>query len=163
NSVVIVTNRADWEQNIYRTDLWLYRDNGRGGGTLSQLTDSGRNREPQWSPDGRWIAFLSERGVGGGSAEEPVAQLYLIPLAGGEAFPVTQGDEEVHAFSWSPDSSSLYFATRTPWTRAQKDAYKQEWKDVLRYRGAERGDMIFSVQVANAIARRAAIGVQPDN
>ncbi len=159
-SIVIVTDRADWEQSVYRTDLWLYRDNGRGG-TLSQLTQSGRDSSPQWSPDGRWIAFLSQRNAS--TTEEPTAQLYLIPLAGGEAFPVTQGEEEVHSFSWSPDSRTLYFATRAPWTRAQKDAYKEEWKDVLRYRGAERGDMIFSLDVAGAVARRAAVGIQPDN
>jgi len=160
-SIVMVTDRADWEQSFYRTDLWLYRDDGRGGGTISQLTQSGRNSAPQWSPDGRWIAFLSERSTG--STEEPVAQLYLISPAGGEAFPVTQGDDEVHSFSWSPDSRTLYFATRTPWTRAQKDAYKQEWKDVLQYRRSERGDVIFSIDVAEAIARRAAVGVEPDN
>jgi dipeptidyl aminopeptidase/acylaminoacyl peptidase len=160
-SVVLVTDRADWDQSFYRTDLWIYRDDGRGGGTLSQLTQSGRNSAPRWSPDGRWIAFLSERSAG--STEEPVAQLCLISLAGGEAFPVTQGDEEVHSFSWSPDSRTLYFATRTPWTRVQKDAYKQEWKDVLQYRRSERGDMIFSMDVADAIARRATVGVKPDN
>ena len=160
-SVVIVTDRPDWEQSINRTDLWLYRDDGRGGGSLSQLTQSGRNRSPEWSPDGRWIAFFSERSTG--ATEEPVAQLFLISLAGGEAFPVTEGDEEVHSFSWSPDSRTLYFATRTPWTKAQNDAYKQEWKDVLQYRGAERGDMIFSINVADAIARRAAAGTAPDN
>ena len=134
-SIVIATDRADWDQSIYRKDLWLYRDDGRGGGTLSQLTRSGRDSAPQWSPDGRWIAFLSESSTG--TAEEPVAQLYLISLAGGASFPVTQvpvtqGDEEVHSFSWSPDSHTLYFATRTPWTKALKDAYKQEWKDVLQ-------------------------------
>jgi dipeptidyl aminopeptidase/acylaminoacyl peptidase len=160
-SIVMVTDRADWEQSIYRTDLWLYRDDGSGGGTLSQLTQSGRDSAPQWSPDGRWIGFLSERKTN--STEEPVAQLYLISLTGGEAFPVTQGDEEVHSFSWSPDSRTLYFATRTPWTKAQKDAYKQEWKDVLQYRAAERGDMIFSMDVADAIARRAAEEIEPDN
>ena len=160
-SIVMVTDRADWDQSFFRTDLWLYRDDGRGGGTLSQLTQSGRNSAPQWSPDGRWIAFLSERNAK--STEEPVAQLCLISPSGGEAFPVTQGDEDVHSFSWSPDSRTLYFATRTPWTKAQNDAYKQEWKDVLQYRGAERGDMIFSIDVAGAIARRAAVGTQTDN
>jgi dipeptidyl aminopeptidase/acylaminoacyl peptidase len=160
-SIVMVTDRADWDQSVYRTDLWLYRDDGRGGGTLSQLTQSGRDSAPQWSPDGRWIAFLSQRSTG--SAEEPVAQLYLISPAGGEAFPVTQGDEEVHSFSWSPDSRTLYFSTRTPWTKAQKDAYKQEWKDVSQYRVAERGDMIFAIDVADALAHRAAQGTEPDN
>jgi dipeptidyl aminopeptidase/acylaminoacyl peptidase len=164
NSVVINTERADWDQSIFRRDLWLYRDEGRGAGSLVQLTQSGDNTKPQWSPDGRWIAFLSERKVAkeDEAKEEAVAQLYLIPLGGGESFPVTQGDEEVHSFSWSPDSRTLYFATRAPRTKAEKDAYKKEWKDVLQYRAVERGDMIFSVDIADAIARRAAEGTKPD-
>ncbi len=60
NSVVIVAERADWDQQIFRSDLWLYRDN-RKETPLIQLTQSGHDNEPQWSPDGRWIAFLSER------------------------------------------------------------------------------------------------------
>jgi dipeptidyl aminopeptidase/acylaminoacyl peptidase len=161
HSVVMVTDRADWDQNIYRTDLWLYQDDGRGAGTLSQLTQSGRESAPQWSPDGRWIAFLSERNTG--STEEPVVQLEVISLAGGKAVPVTKGDEEVHAFSWSPDSRTLYFATRTPWTKAQHDAYKKEWKDVVQYRGAERGDMIFRMDVADAVARHTTTRSEPDH
>ena len=167
NAVVINTERADWEKSSFRRDLWLYRDDGRGDGSLMQLTQAGDNTKPEWSPDRRWIAFLSERKTpkGGGSDDskedskgEAVAQLYLLPLGGGEAFPVTHGEEEVHSFCWSPDSRTLYFATRTPWTKAQKDAYQKEWKDVLQYRAAERGDMIFSMDVADAVARRVAEG-----
>src|ERR1700758_370241 len=58
NSVAIVTDRADWDQQIFRTDLWLYRADGK---TLIQLTQSGHDSDPKWSPDGQWIAFLSER------------------------------------------------------------------------------------------------------
>ena len=169
NSVVINTERADWDQSIFRRDLWLYRDDGHGGGTLTQLTQLGDNEKPQWSPDGKWIAFVSERKIAKGSSAseddskgEGVAQLYLISFGGGEAFPVTQGDEEVHAFSWSPNSRTLYFATRSPWAKAQKDAYKKEWKDVVQYRAAERGDMVFSIDVADAIAQRASAGTKPD-
>ncbi len=169
HSVVIATERADWDQSIFRKDLWLYRDDSHGG-TLSQLTQSGQDSDPQWSPDGRWIAFFSERKVSaakegddssGDSKDKGIAQLYLISLAGGEAFPVTQGEEEVHAFTWSPDSRTLYFATRTPWTKAQKDAYKKEWKDVSQYRAAERGDMIFAIDVADAITRHSTDGSKP--
>ena len=59
NSVVIATERADWDQQIFRSDLWLYRR--RSAKSLIQLTQSGHDSEPKWSPDGRWIAFLSER------------------------------------------------------------------------------------------------------
>ncbi len=82
----------------------------------------------------------------------------MISPNGGEAFPITEGEEEVHAFAWSPDSRTLYFATRAPWTKAQKDAYKKDWKDVSQYRAAERGDTIFSLDVADALSRRAPAG-----
>ncbi len=153
NSVAIVAERADWDQQIFRKDLWLYRDDAKGS-SLVQLTQSGHDVDPKWSPDNRWIAFLSERKLpadkGGdaddGSKDEEVSRLYLISPAGGEAFPVTQGDEEVHSFSWSADSHTLYFATRNPWTKAQKDDYKKEWKDVVQYRASERGDTIFALE-----------------
>ena len=168
NSVVLVTERADWDQQIFRTDLWLYHDDGKGGssiGNLIQLTQSGHDSEPKWSPDGRWIAFLSERKLstakGGDSdsdsdSKDETAQVYLISPGGGEAFPVTEGEEEVHTFSWSADSHTIYFATRQPWTKTQKDAYKKEWKDVVQYRTAERGDTIFALDLAAALARHAA-------
>ena len=169
-SVVISTDRADWEQNIFRDDLWLYRDDGQGAGALTQLTNSGHDTRPQWSPDGHWIAFLSERGEskGGKSCEEAsvgdqIAQLYVIPLSGGEAIAVTQGDEKVHAFAWSADSGTLFFATRTPWTKAQKETYEKEWKDVCQYRGGERGDQVFSIKLADAIARQTTAGNAPVN
>jgi dipeptidyl aminopeptidase/acylaminoacyl peptidase len=160
-SVVIATNRADWDHNAFREDLWLYRDDGRGAGSLIQLTRSGHDTDPQWSPDGRWIAFLSERQSRNGDdscvgKDNQIAQLYLISISGGEAFPVTQGDEKVHALAWSADSRTLYFATRAPWSKEQQQSYEKEWKDVCQYRAAERGDQVFSVSVTDAIARQTA-------
>ena len=164
NSVIIATERADWDQQIYRSDLWLYRDDAKA---LIQLTQSGHDSEPKWSPDGRWIAFLSERKASteksGDSAsddaddskDEASSQVYLISPNGGEAFPITQGDEEIHVFSWSADSQTIYYATRQPWTKTQKDDYKKQWKDVVQYRTAERGDAIFALDVATALALHA--------
>jgi dipeptidyl aminopeptidase/acylaminoacyl peptidase len=189
NSVVIETHRADWDEQTFRKELWLYRiaaaDRHDPSCTkLIQLTQSGRNSSPQWSPDGHWIAFLSERKSGGAKDEDAgdkgknggpasinrngnsndakekdkgdVAQLYLISPNGGEAFAVTSGEEEVHAFAWGGDSRSLFFSTRQPWAKQQKDEHKKEWKDVARYRGDERGDVIFRLSVDEALARHAA-------
>jgi len=58
-AVVVESRRADWKRNRFRSDLWLYRD--ERGGSLVQLTQAGSDRAPEWSPDGQWIAFLSER------------------------------------------------------------------------------------------------------
>jgi len=60
-----------------------------------------------------------------------------------------------------PTPATLYFATRTPWTKQQKEAYEKDWKDVVEYRAAERGDQVFSVSLANAIARRTTAGSAP--
>jgi len=178
-AVVVETSRADWEQSRFRDDLWLYRD--EAGGSLLQLTQSGHDREPEWSPDGRWIAFLSDRKParaipeetknsghritrrGGYKDEEDaddkeektVSQVYLISTAGGEAFPLTHGEEDVQVFAWSFDSKTVYLATRAPWSKEQKEAYKQEWKDVIQFRESERGDKIFSLDVTKALERNA--------
>jgi len=157
NSVVIVTDRADWDQQIFRTDLWLYRDESK---TLIQLTQSGHDSDPKWSPDGKWIAFLSGRKNAGGKnddsdsddSKEDASQIYLISPHGGEAFPITRGEEDVHTFAWSSDSQTIYYATRQPWSKDQKDEYKRQWKDVVEYRTAERGDSIFRMSVPEAIA-----------
>jgi dipeptidyl aminopeptidase/acylaminoacyl peptidase len=173
NSVVIGTERADWDQQIFRSDLWLYHDDAKAGsgvGNLIQLTQSGHDSDPKWSPDGRWIAFLSERKTSteksadsdADSKDEPASQIYLISPNGGEAFPVTQGEEDVHAFSWSQNSQTIYFATRQPWSKSQKDDYKKEWKDVVQYRTAERGDTIFALDLSVALARHAAAPAKPD-
>jgi dipeptidyl aminopeptidase/acylaminoacyl peptidase len=160
NSVVIETDRADWDQQIFRSDLWLYRE----GGSLIPLTQSGHDSEPQWSPDGRWVAFLSDRkssaqkggDSGSDSKDDSVAQIYVISPQGGEAIPLTQGEEDVHTFSWSADSNTIFFATRQPWNKTQKDDYKQAWKDVVQYRTAERGDSLFALEVPAALARNTA-------
>jgi len=168
NSVVIGTEKADWDQQIFRKELWLYRT-APGGGSLVQLTQSGHDNSPQWSPDGLWIAFLSERkgaGAKDGDAgddkdkdkDKDVAQLFLISPSGGEAVAITSGEDEVHAFAWSQDSKAIYFATRQPWTKRQNDDHKKDWKDVIRYRGDERGDVIFRTTLDEALARHAALG-----
>jgi dipeptidyl aminopeptidase/acylaminoacyl peptidase len=161
-SVVICAERADWAQNIFRKDLWLYRDSA-----LTQLTRSGHDSDPQWSPDGKWIAFLSDRKVlaaedtATADPKDDTAQLYVISPAGGEAIPVTTAEEEVHAFAWAGDSKSLYFATRQPLTKDEKDAHKKDWKDVIRYRDGERGDTVFSIDVAGAMAKAQSLGTIP--
>jgi acylaminoacyl-peptidase len=161
NSVVIVTDRADWDQQIFRSDLWLYQDDGKAS-SLIPLTQSGHDSDPKWSPDGKWIAFLSERKNPAGKSDDSdsdskdeVSQIYLICPRGGEAFPLTKGEEDVHTLSWSSDSQTIYYATRQPWSKEQKDEYKKQWKDVVQYRTAERGDTIFALDVPAAIARHA--------
>jgi len=161
--VVIATDRADWRNERYRQDLWLWRDSDNG---LILLTQSGHDSDPKWSPDGKWIAFVSDRNSDDDDSEKSdadskgVAHVYLISISGGEAIPVTRGAEDVHSFAWNRDSKSLYFATRIPWSKKQKEDYGEKWKDVVRYRERERGDVISRIAVVEVLKRQIELGLQ---
>jgi dipeptidyl aminopeptidase/acylaminoacyl peptidase len=149
-TVLVGTRRADWDNNRFRRDIWIYRQNS---GAPVLLTNSGHDSSFEWSPDGKWIAFLSDRDAPSNSdaaKQKHGMQLYLISPLGGESFPVTFGDESVGEFVWAPDSSSLYFSTLQPWSATKREQYKAEWKDVERFRESERGEVIAQVSVAAA-------------
>jgi Tol biopolymer transport system component len=155
NSVLIDTERPDWAGNRYLHEIWLWREGAAPGATPAgapfQLTQSGYDHGAQWSPDGRWIAFLSDRPKEGeaedADKEKGLPRVWVIPADGGEAFPVTGGEEGVHSFAWSADSRAIYYAARLAWTKEQENAYRKEWNDVNRFRESERGDVIHEVAV----------------
>jgi len=156
-AAVIGTETPDWQNSAFRHDLWLWTE-AQG---LRPLTHSGSEENPQWSPDGKWIAFVSDRALAGEAANEDgtpkadsdrASRIWVIPVSGGEALPLYAEKLDVHAFSWSPDSSSIYYSVMTPLTPSQKDAQKQEWKDVIRWREQQRGDVLLKQPLAKAMA-----------
>jgi dipeptidyl aminopeptidase/acylaminoacyl peptidase len=67
---------------------------------------------PRWSPDGRWLAFLSDRGDSGSNDPETTIQVYLLPSAGGKAERLTSVPGGVESYAWSPDSEMIAFVAR---------------------------------------------------
>lgn len=162
SAAVIATEAPDWKNDIYRDDLWLWTKSAG----LRPLTHSGSEQDPRWSPDGKWIAFISDRALpgektdsDGGPADDSdkADRIWIISVSGGEALPLFHEKLDVHTFAWSPDSSSIYYAVTQPLTTAQQDAEKQEWKDVIRWREQERGDVLVEQAVAPALARAFAV------
>ena len=88
--IAYVVTKADLEKSAYDSDLWLIDADGRND---RQLTRSkGADFRPRWSPDGATIAFLSDR-VGNND-------VYVLPVAGGEARPLVDAPTPIRDFEW---------------------------------------------------------------
>jgi dipeptidyl aminopeptidase/acylaminoacyl peptidase len=115
--VAYVVSRIDREANGYRSAIWAAPLDGSE--EPRQLTSGGRNdQSPRWSPDGRWLAFVSDRD---GEDEKAHGELYVLPAAGGEPRRLTEGKEAVESIAWSPDSSRIAFSRRV-----RDEAYEEE-------------------------------------
>jgi dipeptidyl aminopeptidase/acylaminoacyl peptidase len=90
------------------------------GSRSFQLTRGDKSAtQPRWSPDGRWIAFVSPR-------EADRAQLFRIPVDGGEAEQLTREKAPVRTFEWSPDGRSIAFVRPDPDTDEEEKAKKEK-------------------------------------
>jgi dipeptidyl aminopeptidase/acylaminoacyl peptidase len=76
---------------------------------------------PHWSPDGRWLAFLSDRGESGVNDPEATIQLYLVTGNGGKAERLTSVPGGVEDYAWSPDSKMIAFIAREQPTAKEQE------------------------------------------
>jgi dipeptidyl aminopeptidase/acylaminoacyl peptidase len=152
NAVVISTAAPDWQHNRFKADLWLWTSKS---GITTPLTNAGHDSSAQWSPDGRMIAFLSDRPLPGEPTvdddKDSTTRVWLISIDGGEAIPLYREKADTHAFAWSTDGSNLLFSTMQVLSKDAEDAEKKEWKDVIRWREQERGDVLLSIPLAAAL------------
>ena len=157
SAAVIATEAPDWKANNYRHDLWLWT--AKDG--LKPLTRSGTDERPQWSPDGKWIAFASDRSPAGatdaGDDSDKPNRVWLISPSGGEALPLYKEKLDAHAFAWAPDGSAIYVSAKAPLTHEQEEQQSDDWKDVVRWREQYRGDLLLKIAIAPALARAVAM------
>ncbi|MBP7776350.1 MAG: S9 family peptidase [Acidobacteria bacterium] len=111
-SVAYTVRETNWTDNAYETEIWLAEAGVSGSGR--QLTMANKSSQsPAFSPDGKWLAFISDR--------SDTRQLYRLSLDGGEAEALTSGTEGVTAFEWAPDGASIAYTMTDPVTPAMKE------------------------------------------
>jgi dipeptidyl aminopeptidase/acylaminoacyl peptidase len=116
----------------YRSHIFLYNV---AGGDGVQLTHSGEaNTQPHFSPDRSQLAFVSKRGVSKqGEGSKP--QLYLLPLGGGEARPLTALKAGVGEVAWHPSGGKLAFTSRGDFEDTIAEKGEGRVVDRLFYKG----------------------------
>ena len=120
--VAFVVTTIDERTYEYRSAIWMVET--AGGEAKRFVGGIGNAYSPCWSPDGRWLAFVSDREgevVGSVASNDEKEQkrrgkgkpqLWLIPTDGGEAFQLTAMPHGVSDPAWSPDSKQLLFSAQ---------------------------------------------------
>jgi dipeptidyl aminopeptidase/acylaminoacyl peptidase len=117
--VVYEVSRTNWEDNAFERDLWIADVAAGESHALTAAKKSSTNAE--WSADGKWIAFLSDRPGQISGTPGDKKQLYLIAADGGEAQQVTKAEEGVSAFHWAPDSRRIAYSAQDAEPKSLKD------------------------------------------
>ena len=138
-SVAYLQRETNWKENEFVWQLWRV---DVGTGKAVQLTRGKKSvASAAWSPDGRWLAFVTERepnviepyaavekdsaakedGKSGTSAAKPAAkQIWVIAPDGGEAWPLTKSETDVDEFQWTKDGKWIVFTAAEPPNKAGK-------------------------------------------
>ncbi|MBL7873142.1 MAG: S9 family peptidase [Cyclobacteriaceae bacterium] len=127
-NVAFTVQTTDWNDNRFDSEIWL----SKNGNKPFQLTNTpkGSSSSPSFSPDGKWIAFLADRGNKN--------QIYVMNMEGGEAKAVTIEEEGVSSFEWHPSGAKFIFQKSDPEDKNKKEQEK-------RYGGFEADDKEFTL------------------
>lgn len=128
---LIAFSVSEWNKKENRRDSHIYIIPAAGGAAYKLTNGERGETAPQWSPDSTRIAFLANR-----SAPSPDAparnQIWIIPVAGGEAERLTDEEAGVAQFRWSPDGKQLAYVVRdTPQDKAERDKRKKDKFDAI--------------------------------
>jgi dipeptidyl aminopeptidase/acylaminoacyl peptidase len=121
-SVAYVVGTVDLAKDKQPRNLWLAKWDGSENRALT--FGETEQTHPRWSPDGKWLAFLSSR-----TDENDNDQLWILSSAGGEAEHLTKEKGSIDDFAWSPDSKRLVLVAHDPDPR-EPEAKEKEKKTV---------------------------------
>jgi dipeptidyl aminopeptidase/acylaminoacyl peptidase len=141
--VAYSVQQANWAENRYETQIWLV--NTQTGEPI-QLTNSKRsNSDAAWSPDGRWLGFISDR--------DGTRQIYVISPLGGEARQVTAVETGVGQFAWSPNGTRIAFTMADPDGEEIKRR-RERYSDFEIVRHEYRMDHLWVLEISSSKLRR---------
>jgi dipeptidyl aminopeptidase/acylaminoacyl peptidase len=111
--VAYTVKTANLKEDKNSERVWMV--SAAGGTAIALTAEKSSSSHARWSPDGKYVAFLSARGGGqGDDADEGKAQVWILNREGGEAQQLTDTAQEVKDFAWSPESDRLVLVLQDP-------------------------------------------------
>jgi dipeptidyl aminopeptidase/acylaminoacyl peptidase len=144
--VVYEVSRTNWKDNAFERDLWI---SDRAGNTHLLTAQVKSSSGARWSPNGKWVAFASDRPGQVAETKADTRQIYVIDPMGGEARQVTKLEDGVDGYEWGPDSKTIAFTTKDPQSKAQKDRVER-YGEYTVIDGDERMTHLWTVDVTAA-------------
>lgn len=109
-TIVYTVRSTDWTNNAYDNELWMVRE-GQDPIQLTRTT-KGSSSNAAFTPDGRYVSFLANRGE--------KTQLYIIAVMGGEALQVTRDDDGIGSYEWNPNGKQVVYSKPQAETKQEK-------------------------------------------
>ena len=126
------------EKSEYNTQIWVAASDGSFD--LQYTRDEKSSTAPQFSPDGKQIAFLSNR-------VEDKDQVFVMRLMGGEPEKITEAKTGVSSFKWSPDGVRIAYLMKDAETK-EEEKMKKEKNDVILIDKNYKYNHLYTVSVS---------------
>ena len=103
--IAYTVSTASLKDDDNKTRIWMVAT--AGGDPIAMTSEEESSEHPRWSPDGKYLAFLSKR-------DDGKTYVWLLNRMGGEAEPLTETVQDVKDFAWSPDSKRIVLVLQDP-------------------------------------------------
>ncbi|MDN4524460.1 S9 family peptidase [Fictibacillus fluitans] len=122
--VKVINQDKNYESHLYICGL-------NSGASVRWTNGRHKDSNPRWSPDGKTLAFVSDR--------SGINQVWLIPSEGGEAVQLTSSVKGAGSPVWSPDGKSLLVSVTVEEEKEEENALKPLEVTHLKYKADGKG------------------------
>ena len=157
----VVVSRVNWDDDTYSTDIDLIDLTTHARRSLTH--DRHDVDSPSFSPDGTKLAFLADAGSG----DDAAVQVWVMPLDGGDAKPVTSAGDGVQEYTWRPDGSGIAYAAADPKPKRRgADRFRDSFvftTEPIVARSAPRPAHVFVAPIAGGSPKQLTFGDASDS